>query len=136
MKQIKIDLGKLLLRIGVGGLMLFHGIAKLMHGFQGIKDLLIAKGLPEFLWIGALLGEVFAPICILLGVMTRFSSVLVAITMIFAMYLVFGIGALAIGKNGIPVAELNLLFLFSALALAFIGGGRYALYKKETGIFA
>lgn len=136
MKQIKIDLGKLLLRIGVGGLMLFHGIAKLMHGFQGIKDLLIAKGLPEFLWIGALLGEVFAPICILLGVMTRFSSVLVAITMLFAMYLVFGTGALAIGKNGIPVAELNLLFFFSALALAFIGGGRYALYKKETGIFA
>jgi putative oxidoreductase len=136
MKQIKIDLGKLLLRIGVGGLMLFHGIAKLMHGFQGIKDLLIAKGLPEFLWIGALLGEVFAPICMLLGVMTRFSSVLVAITMIFAMYLVFGTGALAIGKNGIPVAELNILFLFSALALAFIGGGRYALYKKETGIFA
>ncbi len=136
MKQIKIDLGKLLLRIGVGGLMLFHGIAKLMHGFQGIKDLLIAKGLPEFLWIGALLGEVFAPICILLGVMTRLSSVLVAITMIFAIYLVFGTGALAIGKNGIPVAELNILFLFSALALAFIGGGRYALYKKETGIFA
>lgn len=136
MKQIKIDLGKLLLRIGIGGLMLFHGIAKLMHGFQGIKDLLIAKGLPEFLWIGALLGEVFAPICMLLGVMTRFSSVLVAITMIFAMYLVFGTGALVIGKNGIPVAELNILFLFSALALAFIGGGRYALYKKETGVFA
>ncbi|HUH50942.1 MAG TPA: DoxX family protein [Flavobacterium sp.] len=136
MKQIKIDLGKLLLRIGVGGLMLFHGIAKLMHGFQGIKDLLIAKGLPEFLWIGALLGEVFAPICILLGVMTRFSSVLVAITMVFAMYLVYGTTALSLGKNGIPVAELNLLFFLASLALACIGGGRYALYKKETGIFA
>lgn len=136
MKQIKIDLGKLLLRIGVGGLMLFHGIYKLIHGFQGIKDLLIAKGLPELLWIGAFVGEVIAPLCILFGFFTRISALLVAVTMIFSIFLAFGTSGFGIGQHGAPIIELNLLYMFSALALYCVGGGRFALYKKETGLLA
>lgn len=136
MKQIKIDLGKLLLRVGVGGLMLFHGIYKMMHGFQGIKDLLIAKGLPELLWIGAFVGEVICALCVLLGVFTRISALIIAIVMVFSIYLKFGMGGFELGKTGAPIVELNLLYLFSALAIFFTGGGRYALYKRETGLMA
>ncbi|MFA5556918.1 MAG: DoxX family protein [Flavobacteriaceae bacterium] len=136
MKQIKIDLGKLLLRVGVGGLMLFHGIFKMMHGFQGIKNLLIAKGLPELLWIGAFVGEVIGALCVLLGVFTRISALTIAIVMVFSIYLKFGMGGFELGKTGAPLVELNLLYLFSALAIFFVGGGRYALYKRETGLMA
>lgn len=136
MKQIKIDLGKLLLRTGVGGLMLFHGIYKLMHGFQGIRDLLIAKGLPELLWIGAVVGEVIAPLCILFGFFTRISALLVAVTMVFSIFLAFGTSGFGLGDYGAPIVELNLLYMFSALALYCVGGGRFALYKKETGLLA
>lgn len=136
MKQIKIDLGKLLLRIGVGGLMLFHGIYKLMHGFGGIKGMLAEKGLPELLWIGAFVGEVIAPLCILFGFFTRISALLVAVTMIFSIILAFGTAGFGIGDKGAPIVELNLLYLFSALALYCVGGGRFSLYKKETGLLA
>lgn len=136
MKQIKIDLGKLSLRLGVGGLMLFHGVYKLIHGFQGIRDLLVAKGFPELLWIGAFVGEIIAPLCILLGFFTRISALLVAITMVFSIVLKYGTAGFGLGETGAPIVELNLLYLFSALALYFVGGGRFALYKRETGLLA
>lgn len=136
MKQIKIDLGKLFLRFGVGGLMLFHGIHKLINGFGGIKDLLTKNGFPELLWIGAFVGEIIAPLCILLGFFTRISALLVAVTMVFSIILKYGIAGFELGNTGAPMIELNLLYLFSALALYCVGGGRFALYKRETGLLA
>lgn len=136
MKQIKLDLGKLLLRLGVGGLMLFHGIHKMINGFQGIKDLLSANNLPEILWLGVPVGEILAPLCILIGVFTRISALLVAITMFFSIYLAHAAEVFQLGQSGAPVIELNLLYLLGALALFFIGAGRYALYKREVGFLA
>ncbi len=52
------DFGKFLLRLAVGGLMLFHGLHKLFDGVDGISNMLIAKGLPGFIAYGVLVGEV------------------------------------------------------------------------------
>jgi len=137
MKQIKIDLGKLLLRIAIGGLLLLHGIHKMLHGFDGVRGALVKNGLTELLWIGCFVGEIIAPICLILGIFTRISALLVVVVMIFSLYLVFGMAAFELNsKTGALVTEANFLFLFSALALYFIGGGRYSLYKKETGLLA
>lgn len=38
------DLGKLLLRLAVGGLMLFHGLHKLFGGVGFISGMLVEKG--------------------------------------------------------------------------------------------
>ena len=76
------DAGRLLLRLAVGGLMLFHGMSKLMTGASGIKALLASYGLPEFIAYGTILGEVVAPIFIILGILTRPSALLVAFTMV------------------------------------------------------
>lgn len=46
------DLGLLCLRITVGGLMLFHGIHKLLYGHHFITQLLQNHGLPTFLKYG------------------------------------------------------------------------------------
>ncbi len=50
------DAGKLLLRLAVGGLMLFHGLHKLIDGVDGISGMLVAKGyrgsLPTACWWG------------------------------------------------------------------------------------
>jgi hypothetical protein len=54
------DAGKLLLRLAVGGLMLFHGLHKLLDGVDGISGMLVAKGLPGFIAYGVLVGEVVA----------------------------------------------------------------------------
>ena len=55
------DLGLLILRIAVGGLMLQHGIAKL-NGVSNIKGMLFATGLPAFSAYGVYITEIVAPI--------------------------------------------------------------------------
>jgi putative oxidoreductase len=45
------DFGKLLLRLAVGGLMLFHGLHKLFDGV-GVSNMLVAKGLPGLSLMG------------------------------------------------------------------------------------
>lgn len=136
MKFINPDLGKLLLRIGIGVLMLFHGVHKLSHGFDGIKQMLIQNNLPENLWIGAFVGEVIAPLCIIFGFATRLSSYLVAITMMFSIYMAFGWDSFKTTQHGGLIVELNLIYIFASLALAMIGAGKYAMYKKEKGILS
>ena len=49
------DFGKFLLRLAVGGLMLFHGLHKLFAGIDGISCMLIAKCFPGFIAYGFLL---------------------------------------------------------------------------------
>ena len=39
------DAGKLLLRLAVGGLMLFHGLHKLLDGVGGISGMLVATAI-------------------------------------------------------------------------------------------
>lgn len=129
------NLGRLFLRLGVGGLMIFHGIHKLTttNGHDGVKAMLAGKGLPEWLWLGVPIGEVIAPLLILIGVATRVSSIVVALTMAVAVYLAFGSGGFSIDANtGGLVIELNLLFFLSALALACFGSGNYSAYNGEN----
>jgi putative oxidoreductase len=130
------DFAKLILRFAVGGLMLLHGIHKLIYGFAGIKAMLITAGLPDWLWIGVVIGEIVAPILLIIGVWTKISSLMVFFTMLFAMYLAFGWSSFSITDTGGLKAELNLLYAISALAITFIGHGKFALQKKDTGIFS
>ncbi|WP_185116728.1 MULTISPECIES: DoxX family protein [Apibacter] len=133
-KELNSDLGKLLLRVSIGGLMVFHGISKLYHGHDFIKGMLTSKNLPEYLWLGVPLGEVFAPICILLGVFTRISSLLVAFTMLMTFYLVHGMEGFSLSQTGGLKVELNLFYLLTSLALFFLGSGKYSVYKGNKGI--
>ncbi|MGY3856680.1 MULTISPECIES: DoxX family protein [Aeromonas] len=126
------DLGKLLLRLAVGGLMLFHGLHKLIDGVDGIYAMLVAKGLPGFIAYGVLLGEVVAPLLIILGILTRLSALGLAFTMVVA-WLMVGIGETwqltAVGAWGI---ESLVYFFVGALAVAFMGAGRYALGGQSS----
>lgn len=133
-KELNSDLGKLLLRVSIGGLMVFHGISKLYHGHDFIKGMLTSKNLPEYLWLGVPLGEVFAPICILLGVFTRISSLLVVFTMLMTFYLVHGMEGFSLSQTGGLKVELNLFYLLTSLALFFLGSGKYSVYKGNKGI--
>ncbi|EPR3203993.1 DoxX family protein, partial [Citrobacter koseri] len=85
------DFGKFLLRLAVGGLMLFHGLHKLFDGIDGISNMLIAKGLPGFIAYGVLVGEVIAPCLIVLGILTRPAALVLALTMVVA-WLMVGTG--------------------------------------------
>ncbi|QSW89367.1 DoxX family protein [Flavobacterium endoglycinae] len=120
------DLGLLLVRISVGGLMLFHGIAKLLHGISFLVENMGAFGYAVYI------GEVLAPIAILLGFRTRIASVLLAITCIVAVAVAHAQDIFSISDHGGYANELLMLYLFGAIALFFTGAGKYSVSKTNT----
>ncbi|MBX2922561.1 MAG: DoxX family protein [Chitinophagaceae bacterium] len=132
MKPLNINLGLLLLRITTGGLLLFHGVSKLMYGFDFIKGMLAEKGFPQFLWLGVPITEVIAPVLLISGVFTRISGLGISLLMLFTIILVHAAEAFTISQSGGLSIELNLLYLSGGLTLFFTGGGKYALYKPAN----
>ena len=121
------DLGKLLVRLTVGGLLLFHGIAKLFNGLGFIEGLLASHGLPTELAWGVYVGEILAPLMVILGYQTRIGAVLIVINMIVAIVLAHTNELLALSRSGGLALELQLFFLLNAAAVIFLGPGKYKL---------
>lgn len=121
-------LGKLILRLSVGVLMLLHGIAKLISpdSLNWIGNLLAQHGLPSFLAYGALLGEFVAPLMAIIGWQTRIAGLIMAVNMLAAIFLVHSHELLQLTNTGGWALELQGLFLFGAVALIFLGSGRMA----------
>ncbi|MFJ1366258.1 DoxX family protein [Capnocytophaga canimorsus] len=122
------DLGLLILRLSVGLLMIPHGIHKLLNsGALGyIQSLLESKGLPTFISYGVFVGEIIAPLLIVIGFRTRISALVLAATGLMILFLGYD-NLFSLTQHGGWVGELAGLFLFGALSLAFTGGGKYAL---------
>lgn len=118
------DAGKLLLRVSVGVMMLLHGIAKMTNGVDGIEGMLQQHGLPAALAYGAYVGEVIAPLCVIIGLFTRPAALAMAINMLFAIFLAHADQVFQLGKQGGWAIELQGLFLFGSLAIALLGAGR------------
>lgn len=94
-------LGKLILRLSVGSLILLHGIAKLFNpdSLSWIGDQIASHGLPAFLAYGVLLGEAVAPVMAILGWQTRVAGLLMVGNMVVAItlaILLLGSGRMAI----------------------------------------
>jgi len=123
------DIATLLLRLAVGGLLLFHGVQKLRYGVDWMAPLLEARGLPAFIAYGSYLGEVAAPLLILAGVLTRLASLAVAGTMVMAVFLALSDQVLALNQFGGWAIELNAFFILAALALALLGPGRLTVWR-------
>ena len=84
----KEDVGLFLLRLALGGILLFHGIFKLTHGVEWIKQPLGTLGLPGFLAYGTYVAEVVAPLLLMLGLWARIAALVVAFDMLMAIALV------------------------------------------------
>ena len=127
------NLAKLLVRLAVGGLMLFHGISKLTHGISFIEGILAARGWPGFIAYGVYLGEIVAPILIIVGWKTRIAALVVAIDMIFAIWLAHASNIFMIREPGGAYAiEIEAFYLLTSLALFFMGGGQYSVSRGRT----
>jgi putative oxidoreductase len=122
-------LGKLILRLAVAVLILFHGVSKLLNpgAINWIGEMIAGYGLPGFLAYGVLLGEVVAPLMAIVGWQTRLAGLLMTGSMLVAFLLVHTGEVFMLTKNGGWQLELQGMFLFAALALVFLGSGRIAL---------
>jgi putative oxidoreductase len=121
--------GKLILRLTLGILILFHGVAKLLHpgSLEFINSQLTQLGLPTALAYGVYVGEILAPLMIILGVFARYGGLIVVINMIFAIALVHTGDLLALSDHGGWRLELQGFYLFCGLAIVFLGSGRLAV---------
>lgn len=126
------DAGKLVLRLTLGILLLFHGIAKIQHGVDGIEGLIAARGLPQAAAWAVYVGEFVAPLFLIVGAYTRLAGVIIAINMVVAVMLVHQPHILAIGTTGGWRLELQAFYLFSGIAVALLGAGRYAIQRTGS----
>ncbi|PAF41476.1 DoxX family protein [Helicobacter sp. 11S03491-1] len=125
------DIGKLILRLNIGILMLFHGIFKIIDGINGVSGLIEGMGLPAWISYGVFLGEVLAPIMLIIGFRVKIASILIIFTMLMAIFaLTSGNIFILNEKSGGWIVELQGLYLFGALAIMFLGSGRFALDIK------
>lgn len=121
------DTGKLILRLAVGILILLHGLMKISGGVGGIEGMLTSHGLPAFIAYGAYLGEVVGPLLVIVGLYTRVGALLMTCSMLVAILLAH-MGQLGgLNAQGGWALELQGMFLFSSLAVLFLGAGRFSL---------
>ena len=125
------DLGKLILRLTVGILILLHGIAKI--GNPGSLDFIAGQlannGLPGFIAYGVFVGEVAAPLLLIGGAYCRIAALVIVGNMLFSIGLVHMGELFTLSKNGGWALELQGFYLFGAVAIAFLGSGRYAIKR-------
>ena len=123
------DIAKLLARISLSVLLLFHGVHKLIYGIDGVKALVVHSYLPDFFAYGVYLAELIAPIFILLGLYARFSAGVVAINMLTAIYLAYGF-SWSLSKHGGLSWELPLLYFVLSILVFLLGSGRYSVNNR------
>jgi len=124
------DIGKLVLRLTLGILMLLHGIAKLRYGVSGIEGMVQSHGLPGFLAYGVFVGEVIAPLLVIFGYYARIGALVMVFNMVVAIALAHPSQLFDLGKTGGWALELQGFFLLTALVVALIGPGKFAINRK------
>jgi putative oxidoreductase len=121
------DTAKLVLRAALGVLLLFHGISKVIGGVGFVSGALTKMGLPAAFAYLVYIGEVVAPLMMLLGIWTRAAALVVVINMIVAIMLVHTRQFFTMSPTGGWALELQGLYFIAAIVVAMQGAGRYSL---------
>jgi putative oxidoreductase len=111
-------LGTILLRWTLALLMIFHGWAKVTGGVGGIEGMLVGKGLPAFLAYGVYIGELVAPLFLLIGLWVVPAALVIAINMAVAVALAHSTHFMDITATGGWRLELQAFFFMTALVVA------------------
>ena len=131
MKNAQQNIGLLILRLSIGGLMLFHGYHKLTSGIDGIVNMVSETGLPGFLAYLVFLGELIAPLLMIVGYRTKLAGLFIALTMVIAIFLGHPNEFFQLGKHGNWALEINGLYLFGSLSILLLGGGKFSLSSSS-----
>jgi putative oxidoreductase len=122
-----IDVARLVLRVMLGVLILLHGISKIRGGPGFILDIVDKAGLPEPFGYLVYVGEVVAPILVIIGLFTRAAALVIAINMIVAILLVHVPQFFTLADSGGWALELQGLYVAVAIGVTLLGAGRYSV---------
>ncbi len=124
------DAGKLVLRLSLGLPMLLHGFSKFNpESLAIVKGMLSQNGLPEALAYGVFIGEIVAPLLMIVGYFTRPAAAVFALNMAVAVGLAHAGEIFSLNAYGGWAIELQGLYCFGAIALVLLGAGRYSISK-------
>jgi len=132
------DLGKLVVRLTVGILIVFHGLA-LATGDMGIPNNLVRWGLPAgLMWLGFLI-EFGGGLMMILGVYARLGGFFLGLFMVVALIMAH-VGLMGSQNHLFMVAnnpagnhwdhyflETQMFYLLGGFAVALLGAGKYGL---------
>ena len=125
------DWGKLLLRVSIAVLLMLHGIAKLKNGIAWMAGPLGSVGLPAFVGYGVFVGEIIAPLLLILGKYARLAGLVVAFDLFMAIVLVRRDDLFKLNQGGGWAIEVEMLFLVGGVCIFLLGSGKYSLSKGE-----
>jgi putative oxidoreductase len=127
--QMREDTGKLLLRLTVAVLMLFHGYSKIVNpgAIEWIGGTLSAYSLPTALAYGVYVGEILAPLLLVAGVYCRVGGWLIFVNMLFALFLAHQSELFTVSGSGGWALELQGFYLMGGLVVALMGSGKFAV---------
>ncbi len=119
--------GLLVLRLTLGLTMLFqHGLGKLQNFEKIAPEFISLFGIPSNICLGlAVFAEVACSGLLVVGLLTRFAALNLAITMGVAFFVAHG-GAIGGDKPG----ELALVYLVSYVTLFFTGAGSFSVDRE------
>ncbi|MGO2415055.1 DoxX family protein [Cobetia crustatorum] len=126
------DLGKLILRLTLGVLLLFHGLSKLLGDggtLSWIAQQLEGMGIPGVVAYGVYIGEIIAPIMLILGYQSRVAGLIVVGNMLFAFAIAHMSQLISLSSSGGWALELQGFYLATGLAVVFLGSGRFAVQE-------
>jgi putative oxidoreductase len=119
------DLALAILRISISGMMLMHGIPKIERLFASPIEFGDPIGVgPTLSLILALIGEVVAPILIIIGFKTKLAAIPAIITMFVAAFVVHL-------NDDFGTKEKALLYLVGFVVVFLAGPGKYAMDNKK-----
>jgi len=120
-------LGMFVLRLTLGSLLLMHGLAKIYSGPASIVERVGRVGLPSAVGYLVYVGEVLAPMLLILGLWTRAAALIVAINMVVAVLLVHTAQLGSLNGNGGWALELQGFYFFTAVAIMLLGAGKVSV---------
>lgn len=123
------SIAKLLLRVSVGGMMLPHGLGKIQGGIGFIKKVMLNTGLPEFFAYGIFVGEVIAPLLLIIGYKTKWAAYILSFNIFVAIILVHSRDIFKLTSNGAWAIETQMFYVVTGLVIAFLGAGKFSVDK-------
>ena len=103
----------------------------MLSDYSFIKSLLSGAGLPEFIAYSVFIGEIVAPILIIIGYKARLASLILTFNMLIAILMAHTADIFSLNQNGGWGIELQGLYLFGAVSIIFLGAGKYAVSSNS-----
>ena len=119
-KSRKVNITLLVLRVGIGLLMLGHGIPKIHMLISGDIQFPSVMGMSPTISLAlAVFSEVVCSILLLIGLLTRYAAIPLILTMLTAVLVIHG-------DDPFAKQELGILYLIVYSALFMLGSGKFS----------